>query len=64
MPKVKTHKGASKRLRLTKTGKLMHRTTGQDHYNWRESGKTTKNKRRDQTLSSSNNSLKKIIPYN
>ncbi len=63
MPKVKTHKGAAKRLRLTKTGKLIHRTTGQDHYNWREPGKVTKNKRRDQTLSTSNSKLKQLLPY-
>jgi large subunit ribosomal protein L35 len=63
MPKVKTHKGASKRLRLSGTGKLMHRTMGQDHFNSRESGKTTKNKRRDQTLSTTNDKLKRIIPY-
>lgn len=63
MPKVKTHKGASKRLRLTSTGKLMHRTMGQDHFNSRETGKVTKNKRRDQTLSKTNDKLKSIIPY-
>lgn len=63
MPKVKTHQGASKRLRLSKTGKLLHRTMGQDHFNARESGNTTKNKRRDQTLHKSNNKLKQLIPY-
>ncbi|MBP9686622.1 MAG: 50S ribosomal protein L35 [Candidatus Doudnabacteria bacterium] len=63
MPKVKTHKGASKRLRLTPTGKLMHRTMGQNHFNSREPGKVTKNKRRDQVLSESNSKLKSLIPY-
>ena len=63
MPKVKTHKGASKRLRLTKTGKLVHRTMGQDHFNSREGGKVTKNKRRDQTLSNVNKKLKRLIPH-
>lgn len=63
MPKVKTHKGASKRIRLTPNGKIMHRTMGQDHYNSRETGKVTKNKRRDQVLSESNNKLKSLIPY-
>ena len=63
MPKVKTHKGASKRLRLTKTGKLRHRTMGQDHFNSRETGKTTKNKRRDQTLHKTHDKLKLLIPY-
>ena len=63
MPKVKTHKGASKRLKLSKTGKLIHRTMGQDHFNSREPGKVTKNKRRDQTLHKTNNKLKSLIPY-
>lgn len=63
MPKVKTHQGAAKRLRLTKNGKLVHRTMGQDHFNAREGGKVTKNKRRDQTLHAVNNKLKTLIPY-
>jgi large subunit ribosomal protein L35 len=63
MPKVKTHKGAAKRIKKTKTGKLIIRTTGQDHFNSRESGKTTKNKRTDLVISKTNNRLKKIIPY-
>lgn len=63
MPKVKTHQGASKRLRLTPTGKVMHRTMGQDHFNARETGKVTKNKRRDQVLDTTNDKLKRLIPY-
>ena len=63
MPKVKTHKGTAKRIRKTKTGKLMARTMGQGHFNNRESGKTTKNKRSDQVLSKTNNRLRSIIPY-
>lgn len=63
MPKVKTHQGTAKRLRTTKSGKLMHRASGQDHFNSRETGKTRKNKRRDITMSASNNKLKSIIPY-
>ena len=63
MPKVKTHKGTAKRIRKTKTGKLIARSTGQDHFNSRESGKVTINKRRDQVLHKSHNKLKSIIPY-
>jgi large subunit ribosomal protein L35 len=63
MPKVKTHKGTVKRLRVSGTGKLMHRTMGQDHFNSRETGKVTKNKRRDQVLSDVNTKLKLLIPY-
>lgn len=63
MPKVKTHKGAAKRFRKTKNGKLVARTAGQDHFNSRESGKVTKNKRRDQVISPVNTRLHKLIPY-
>jgi large subunit ribosomal protein L35 len=64
MPKAKTHQGANKRLRKTASGKLMQRSAGQGHFNSRESGKTTKNKRRDTQMSSANNNLKKILPHN
>lgn len=51
--KLKTHKALSKRVRVTKTGKVTKRKAGQNHFNGRESGKTTRNKRRDITMSSS-----------
>lgn len=63
MPKVKTHKGASKRLRKTKSGKLMHRTAGQDHFNSRETGKTKKNKRSDSSLHKQSQKIARRIPY-
>jgi len=63
MPKVKTHKGTAKRIRRTKTGKLLARATGQSHFNSRESGKTTKNKRRDLQLGSVHKHLIQVIPY-
>jgi ribosomal protein L35 len=47
--KLKTHKTVSKRLTVTKTGKLLMRKGGQDHFNSRESGNVTRNKRRDIT---------------
>jgi len=64
MPKTKTHQGTSKRLRKTKTGKIMHRVAGQDHYNSREGGKTTKNKRRDVTMHGTNKRLRTLIVHN
>ncbi|MDB4940460.1 MAG: ribosomal protein [Candidatus Doudnabacteria bacterium] len=54
MPKMKTHKGASKRFKKTGSGKIVYRKSGQDHFNARESGNTTKNKRRDVSLKKSN----------
>jgi large subunit ribosomal protein L35 len=63
MPKVKTHKGISKRFNKTGTGKITHRASGQDHYNSRESSKTTMNKRRDISMHKSNNTIASRIPY-
>jgi large subunit ribosomal protein L35 len=47
MPKIKTHKATTKRFKTTKSDKLMHRKAGQGHFNARESGRTTRSKRRD-----------------
>jgi len=44
---MKTHKTISKRIKLTKTGKLLRRKGGQNHFNSRESGNVTRSKRRD-----------------
>lgn len=45
--KLKTHKTVSKRMKVTKSGKLLKRKGGQGHFNSRESGTVTRNKRRD-----------------
>ena len=64
MPKLKTVKAVAKRVRITKNKKMKIRAGGQDHFNARESGKTTKGKRRDITLSNVNKSnIKKLLPY-
>ncbi|MCQ3950529.1 MAG: 50S ribosomal protein L35 [Planctomycetes bacterium] len=42
MPKMKTHKGASKRFRITKKGKLKHYNAGHSHM---QSGKSPKRRR-------------------
>ena len=63
MPKLKTHQGTAKRFRKTKTGKIMHRTSGQDHFNTRETGKVGTNKRRDSVLSPANKRVAKLIVH-
>lgn len=47
MSKMKTQKSIAKRFSLTKTGKMIKRKAGQDHFNAKESGNITRNKRRD-----------------
>jgi ribosomal protein L35 len=50
--KQKTNKRISKTFWITGSGKLMRRKAGQAHFNSRENGNTTKNKRRDMVVSS------------
>ena len=51
MPKLKTHKSISKRFKVTKgKKKVIKKLAGQGHFNARESGNTTRGKRRMTTL--------------
>ncbi len=59
--KQKTNKRVSKTFWKTGSGKLMRRKSGQAHFNARESGKTTKNKRRDLAMHKSNRKLALVI---
>ncbi len=47
---MKTHKTVSKRVKVTKSGKLLKVHGGQNHFNARDAGKITRKKRRDQTM--------------
>ena len=49
--KLKTHKTVSKRIKLTKNGKMIKRHGGQDHFNSSDRGTITRKKRRDQSVS-------------
>lgn len=63
MPKLKTYKALRKRVRITKGKNILIKKGGQDHFNARESGKITKNKRRRKQLSKKNlKAVKKLIP--
>ncbi|HBR80200.1 TPA: 50S ribosomal protein L35 [Candidatus Uhrbacteria bacterium] len=62
--KCKTHKALAKRVRVTKTGKVMKRCCGQDHFNTRDPGKITRKKRRDTELSRSHvKAFRTLLPY-
>ncbi len=62
MPKYKTHKATAKRIKITKKKKMIQRTAGQNHFNAREKGKVTKNKRKDRRISKSNiKAINKLI---
>ncbi|MCD4760270.1 50S ribosomal protein L35 [bacterium] len=62
--KLKTKKLLSKRVKVTGKKKVLIRKGGQDHFNARESGKVTKNKRRDKEISTANiKNVRKLLPY-
>ena len=50
--KIKTRKAVSKRFKITKKGKVIARTAGQDHFNARESSNITRAKRNDKKITS------------
>lgn len=56
MPKLKTIKAISKRVKVSGGRKktLVVRASGQDHFNARESGKTSRNKRRNNVVAKVN----------
>ena len=46
MPKLKTRKSIFKRFKITKTGKILRRPTGLDHYRAKKSGKKVRQSRK------------------
>ncbi|MCI0597459.1 50S ribosomal protein L35 [Candidatus Parcubacteria bacterium] len=47
---MKTNKSYTKRLRVTRTGKIVVRKSGQNHFNAKERGRTKGTKRRAVSL--------------
>ncbi len=50
MPKRKSNRALMKKIKISKNGKIKRRSTGQNHFNGKEPGKKTRNKRRDKKL--------------
>lgn len=64
MTKLKTRKALLKRIKITKRKKILHRPTHQGHFNAKESGNTTRKKRKQSKLASVNRKIiKKILPH-
>ncbi len=65
MPKIKTHKATVKRFKRTGSDNLTQRKQGQDHFNARESGNATRQKRKDISVNSCFvKTVKTLTPYN
>ncbi|MBP9727978.1 MAG: 50S ribosomal protein L35 [Candidatus Moranbacteria bacterium] len=64
MPKLKTRKSVVKKVKITGSGKLKTRATGQNHYNSRNTGDQTRSKRQDNTVYPAvAKNIKASLPY-
>jgi len=50
---MKTNKSLAKRIRITKTGKMLVRSSGQNHFNAKERRSTQMNNKRGRTITMS-----------
>ncbi len=65
--KLKTHQATAKKIKVTgskKNKKYMTRHAGQDHFNARETGNTTRHKRKNRTVAKMDaKNIKSLMPY-
>ncbi|MBP6889285.1 MAG: 50S ribosomal protein L35 [Candidatus Moranbacteria bacterium] len=63
--KQKTNKSVSKKFRVTGSGKVTRRSTGHNHYNVRDTGVATRNKRSDAGIAvrADEKNLLRVMPY-
>lgn len=59
---MKTNKSYTKRIKVTKNGKLVARRPGQNHFNAKESGTQRLNRKRTQTLTLSKRITRRFLP--
>ncbi len=60
----KTNKSYSKRLKVTRKGKVIQRIAGMGHYNAKESRKKQLARKRTRIFRVSKKTLKHYLPYN
>ena len=64
MPKMKTHRGAAKRFKLTKNGKIKRGKACKGHLLTKKSANRKRNLRKPTLVHSSNEKqIKKLLPY-
>ncbi len=59
---MKTNKSFTKRIKVTRTGKLKVRKAGQDHFNAKERGSTKGEKGRSQNFALTTHSRRRFLP--
>ena len=64
MPKQKTHRGAAKRFKITKSGKIMRSQAYKSHILTKKSAKVKRNNRHPQYVDKTNEAaIKEMLPY-
>lgn len=64
MPKMKTHRGAAKRFKITKSGKVKYRRGFRSHILTKKSSKRKRQLRKDSYLSKADaKRIKQLLPY-
>lgn len=59
---MKTNKSFTKRLKVSKNGKITSRQTGQNHFNAKESGRENLSKKRTRSVELSNKITRRFLP--
>ncbi len=59
---MKTNKSFSKRIKVTRNGKLVARKPGQNHFNARQTGRQRLRRKRTQLLSLSKRATRRFLP--
>ncbi|MCI0554184.1 MAG: 50S ribosomal protein L35, partial [Anaerolineae bacterium] len=62
-PAMKTNKSYTKRLRVTRTGKIIARAPGQNHFNAKESRSGRMRRRRSVNLNMSIKNRSRFLPH-
>lgn len=64
MPKIKTHRGAAKRFKVTKSGKVKRSKAFKSHILTKKTAKRKRNLRKPGILTKADEKrIKKLIPY-
>jgi ribosomal protein L35 len=59
---MKTNKSFTKRIKVTKNGKLIARKPGQNHFNARQTGQQRLARKRTQTLTMNKRTTRRFLP--
>ena len=58
---IKTNKSYTKRIKVTKNGKLIARKPGQNHFNSRQTGRQRLNRKRTQAITMTNRAKNRFL---